>query len=47
MLKKIADFAIQHKMKWDVDKYKVMQIGRSKNVVASWKPGDYRECLGV
>ena len=33
MLEKIADFAIQHKMEWDVDKYKVMQIGRSKNVV--------------
>ena len=40
MLKKIADFAIQHKMKWDVDQYKVMQIGRSKNVVETWKLGD-------
>ena len=40
MLEKIADFAIQHKMEWAVDKCKVTQIGRSKNVVATWKPGD-------
>ena len=40
MLEKIADFAIQHKMEWGVDKCKVTQIGRSKNVVATWKPGD-------
>ena len=40
MLEKIADFAIQHKMEWVVDKCKVTQIGRSENVVATWKPGD-------
>ena len=40
MLEKIADFAIQHKMEWGVDKCKVTQIGRSENVVATWKPGD-------
>ena len=40
MLEKIADFAIQHKMEWGVDKCKVMQVGRSKNVVETWKLGD-------
>ena len=40
MLDKIAEFAIQHKMEWGVDKCKVMQIGRGKDKVETWKLGD-------
>ena len=40
MLDKIADFATQHKMEWGVDKCKVMQVGRGKNVVKDWQLGD-------
>ena len=40
MLDNIADFAIQDKMEWGVDKCKVMQVGRGKNVVKNWQLGD-------
>ena len=40
MLDKIADFAVQHKMEWGVDKCKVMQVGRGKNIAETWQLGD-------
>ena len=40
MLERISDFATQHKMEWGVDKCKVMQIGRGKNLRPNWKLGE-------
>ena len=33
-------YLTQHKMEWGVDKCKVMQVGRGKNVVENWQLGD-------
>ena len=40
MLEKMAEFAKKHKMEWGIDKCKVMQIGRGKNLKPQWKLGD-------
>ena len=39
MLNRIADFAIKHKLRWGVEKCKVMKIGKHKNEKQKWKLG--------